>query len=443
MRDSSIQPVASQTPPAAPSTQESPLGSMFQQLRVRGSISPVSMMGASFTSALEAVWSHRTRSLLTTLGIFIGVAAVIGVLTLTQGVGAYFTNIVAGLGANTIIVEPGTFNNRGARNRQTPRTLTVQDAQSLAKVSHVTAISPFIESRAQVVYSNQNWRTTIEGVSTDFETIGGYELAQGIWFTAADDAGSKAVAVIGDTIAQNLFAASNTDPIGQTIRVGTGSFRVIGVLAPKGGLGQDDVIFLPFNTARQRLNNTTSIAAIELTVDSSDHVDLVQQVITIILEQNHHIAKGTPDDFSTITSAQLLQQVQQATQAFSLLLVGIAAISLTVGGIGIMNIMLVSVTERTREIGIRMSVGARRRDIRNQFLIEAVVLCFVGGGIGLLVGLLAGLGLTSSFGLPFVVTPTTFLLPFTVCAVVGIVFGLYPALRASRLDPIVALRRAK
>jgi putative ABC transport system permease protein len=310
-------------------------------------------------------------------------------------------------------------------------------------VSHVTAITPWIESRAQVVYSNQNWRTTVEGVTTNYETIGGYDVAQGIWFTAADDAGGKAVAVIGDTVAQNLFGASNTDPIGKVIRVGIQPYRVIGVLAPKGGFGQDDVIFLPFNTARQRLSNTNAISGIELTVDSSDHVDEVQQVITIILEQNHHIAKGTPDDFSTITSAQLLQQVQQATQALTLLLVGIAAISLTVGGIGIMNIMLVSVTERTREIGIRMSVGARRRDIRNQFLIEAVLLCFVGGGIGLLVGLIAGLGLTSTFQLPFVVTVTTFVLPFTVCAVIGIVFGLYPALRAARLDPIVALRRAK
>ena len=244
-------------------------------------------------------------------------------------------------------------------------------------------------------------------------------------------------------MAQNLFGPSNTDPIGQTIRIGIQPYRVIGVLAPKGGFNQDDVIFIPFNTALERLNNTTSLNAIELTVDSSNNVDLVQQVVIMVLEQNHHLAKGTPDDFSTITSAQLLQQVQQATQAFSLLLVGIAAISLTVGGIGIMNIMLVSVTERTREIGIRMSVGARRRDIRNQFLIEAVFLCFFGGGIGLLVGLVAGFGLTSRFGLPFVVTATTFLLPFTVCAVVGVVFGLYPALRASRLDPIVALRRAK
>jgi len=415
---------------------------MFQQLRVRGRISLVSMLGASFSSAVEAVWSHRTRSLLTTLGIFIGVAAVIGVLTLTQGVGAYFTNIISGLGANTIIVQPGSFNNRGAVRRP-PRTLTVQDAQSLARVSHVTAVSPWIESRAQVVFGNQNWRTYIEGVTTDYETTGGYNLAQGIWFTASDDAGGKAVAVIGDTVAKNLFGASNTNPIGKIIRAGIQPYRVIGVLAPKGGFGVDDVIFLPFNTARQRLNNTNAVSGIEITVDSSDHVDLVQQVITIVLEQNHHIAKGTPDDFSTVTSAQLLQQVQQATQALSLLLVGIAAISLTVGGIGIMNIMLVSVTERTREIGIRMSVGARRRDIRNQFLIEAVLLCFVGGGIGLLVGLLAGLGLTNTFQLPFVVTPTTFLLPFTVCAFIGIVFGLYPALRAARLDPIVALRRAK
>jgi putative ABC transport system permease protein len=451
VRDSSIQPRTSDSgqppaPPPSPVTQpaqQSPLGSMLQQLRVRGPRSPMSMLGANFSSALEAVSSHRTRSLLTTLGIFIGVAAVIGVLTLTQGAGAYLTNLVGGLGANTIIIVPGSLNDRGAVTKQSAQSLTLQDVESLRSASHVSAISPVIPSGAQVVFGNQNWKTRIQGVSADFQGIGSWDLAQGLWFTNTDDAGGKAVAVLGDTVAHNLFDASHTNPIGQTIRAGNQPFRVVGVLAAKGGFGQDDVIFVPFNTARFRLNNTTSVAEIEVAVDSTDNVDLAQQAIILILERNHHIAKGTPDDFSTITSAQLLQQVQQATQAFSLLLVGIAAISLTVGGIGIMNIMLVSVTERTREIGIRMSIGARRGDVRNQFLFEAVVLCLLGGSLGLLAGLLVGLGITNAFGFPFVVTVSTFVMPLAVSVTIGIVFGLYPALRAARLDPIVALRRAK
>src|SRR6266700_1996143 len=297
---------------------------MLQQLRVRGPRSPMSMLGANFSSALEAVSSHRTRSLLTTLGIFIGVAAVIGVLTLTQGAGAYLTNLVGGLGANTIIIVPGSLNDRGAVTKQSAQSLTLQDVESLRSASHVSAISPVIPSGAQVVFGNQNWKTRIQGVSADFQGIGSWDLAQGLWCTNTGDAG-----------AHNLFDASHTNPIGQTMRAGNQPFRVVGVLAPKGGFGQDDIIFVPFNTARFRLNNTTSVAEIEVAVDSTDNVDLAQQAIILILERNHHIAKGTPDDFSTITSAQLLQQVQQATQAFSLLLVGIAAISLTVGGIGI------------------------------------------------------------------------------------------------------------
>lgn len=438
-----IKPSESPASPVVSSGQASTLESMLSELRVRRS-GVGGMLGANFESALDAVWANRTRSLLTGLGIFIGVAAVIAALTLTQGAGAFITNLISGLGANTITISPGAASNRAGIARQSVQTLTPFDVQSLGKVSHVTGVSPVVSSNAQVVFSNQNWTTRIQGVSTDYQTIQDWQLAEGLWFSSIDDGAGKPVAVIGDTVAQNLFGSTGIDPVGQTVRIRNQLFRVVGVLVPKGGgFNQDDVVFVPFRVALSRLKNTTTVDQIQVQVDSTDNVDRVQQAVTNIIEQNHRIPRGSPDDFQTVSSTQLLQQATQATQAFTFLLVGIAAISLTVGGIGIMNIMLVSVTERTREIGIRMSIGARRRDIRNQFLIEALTLCLVGGVVGMLLGLLLGFAVTSATGLPFVVTATTIIMPFAVSAGIGVIFGLYPAVRASRLDPIVALRRAK
>ena len=264
-------------------------------------------------------------------------------------------------------------------------------------------------------------------------------MAQGLWFSNVDDLQGSSVALLGDTVAHNLFDASGANPVGQMIRIGTQVFRVGGVLAAKGS-GQDDVVFVPFNTARIRLKNTSTVDQILVEADITNNVSQVQQSVITVLERNHHIQPGGTDDFGTITFVQFLQRSQQATQALSFLLVGIAAISLTVGGIGIMNIMLVSVTERTREIGIRMSIGARRRDIRNQFLVEALVLCLAGAVVGTLLGLLIGFSVTTVFQFPFVVTTTTIALPVVVSVAITIIFGLYPAIQASRLDPIEALR---
>ncbi|HYX51765.1 MAG TPA: FtsX-like permease family protein [Ktedonobacteraceae bacterium] len=247
--------------------------------------------------------------------------------------------------------------------------------------------------------------------------------------------------LLGQTVYHNLFDTSGDDPIGRTIRVRDQLFRVIGVLQAKGGsFNQDDIVFVPFTAALTRLKNTTYVDQIQVQVDTADNVSQVQLDLNTLLERRHHIPNGSPDDFQTISSSQLLQTAQQFTQTLTFLLVGIAAISLTVGGIGIMNIMIVSVTERTREIGIRMSIGARRSDIRNQFLIEALVLSLGGGVIGMALGLLLGFAITHAFGLPFVITTSSILMPFMVSASIGIIFGLYPAVRASRLDPIVALR---
>jgi putative ABC transport system permease protein len=444
-------------PPAPAAAFETSLESLLQELRIREG-SQGNLFGASIGSALEAIRANRARSLLTMLGIVIGITAVIGALTLTKGVGAYIDNVLLGQGANTIYVAPShslvqqgsvTVSHEG-------QPLTAHDLQSLSNLPHVAAISPFIEVGGQVTYGNQNWRTNIQGVSTDLQAIQGWQLAAGLWFSPTQQAGGEPVAVIGDTVAQNLFAASGTNPVGQKINMFGQLFRVVGVLAPRGGFNGDDVIFVPYETIQTRLfhGQNAVFDEIDVEADSRSNLDLVNQEITTILEVNHRIPLGGSDDFQTETSVQVIQREDQYTQVITNVLTGIAAISLTVAGIGIMNIMLVSVTERTREIGVRMSIGARRRDIRNQFLVEALFLCLLGGTIGLLMGVLVGwlsvgaivlavLGNSASGTLPLIITPETLILPFAVSAGVGIIFGLYPAIRASRLDPIAALRRAR
>ncbi len=400
------------------------------------------MIGANFTIAMEALWANKLRSLLTSLGIFIGVAAVIAALTLTQGVGSFINGNISSLGTNVITVSPGSSNTRGAFGGSgTTQSLTPADAAALTKIRHVTGVSPIISVNAQVVYGNQNWNTRIQGVNTSYQAIGGWDIAEGTWFSSTDDRAGRAVALLGQTVAHSLFDASGTDPVGQTIRVRDQLYRVIGVLAAKGGsFNQDDVVFIPFTTSLTRLKNSTYVDQIEVQIDDASNVNQVQTDLTTLIERLHRIPSGSPDDFRAISSSQLLQTAQQFSQTLTFLLVGIAAISLTVGGIGIMNIMIVSVTERTREIGIRMSIGARRADIRNQFLIEALVLSLIGGIIGMLIGFLLGFLITKLTGLPFVISLTSVLLPFLVSAAIGVTFGLYPAVRASRLDPIVALR---
>jgi putative ABC transport system permease protein len=377
------------------------------------------------------------------LAIFIGVAAVVSVFILTQGVGQYVTDQVLSEGATTITVDPGTTRMRGVVTKGSGRALTYADYQSILRLPHISAASAVAGGGGgQAIYGKQNWSTRMQGVGVEFQAIDSWDMAQGVWFTSSDDAGAKPVAVIGDTVAQNLFGSTN--PVGQNITFQKQIFRVIGVLAVKGGFRQDDIIYIPTNTARYRLSNQPQdVSSIIVQADSANTVDTVAAAITALLERTHHIAKGSPDDFQLTTATQLLQQAGQEVAATTALLVGIAAISLTVGGIGVMNIMIVSVTERTREIGVRMSIGARRSDIRTQFLVEALILCIVGGAIGLSVGLGGGYGLTHAFGIPFVVTPTTFIMPLAVSSLVGLVFGIFPAVRASRLDPIMALRRAK
>ncbi|HEU5437670.1 MAG TPA: ABC transporter permease [Ktedonobacterales bacterium] len=399
---------------------------------------------ANLSSAVEALWANRLRSLLTALGVIVGVAAVIGAVTLTAGTSALINSRVAGLGTNTLTIAPGAAQTGGAFGAAGSRqSLTQADADALASVPHITSISPVLGVTAQVVFGGQNWNTRALGVYPGYQAIGNWTLAEGAWFSDADQSGGNAVAVLGDTTYQQLFLATAVNPIGQTILVNGQAFQVVGVLKAKGIAGfqnQDDVVYVPFAAAQARLNNAQFVSQIAVQVDDASNVNATQAAVTSLLEQRHNIAPGGSDDFSVRSSNQLVQTAQTFSQTLTVLLVGVAAISLIVGGIGIMNIMLVSVTERTREIGIRMAIGARRRDIRNQFLIEALALSVAGGAIGIALGLLLGLLVTNGAGLPLVVSPLPILLAFGVSAGIGVVFGLYPAARASRLDPIVALR---
>jgi putative ABC transport system permease protein len=402
------------------------------------------MLGTSLSSALEALWANRLRSLLTILGVIVGVAAVISVVTLTQGTTAVLNARVANLGTNTLTIFSGSTSTAGARSAAgTQQSLTQADADALTSVAHVVNVSPILSANAQVIAGAQNWNTRVQGVYANFQAIGTWQLAEGSWFSDADESNAQPVAVLGQTVVQNLFIPTGTDPLGQSIMINGQAYQVVGVLQAKGTAGfsnQDDVLYVPFAAARERLNNSNFVSQIQVQVDDVNNVNGVQQAITTLLEQRHQLPTGGPDDFTVRSPTQFVQTAQQSAQTLAVLLIGIAAISLIVGGIGIMNIMLVSVTERTREIGIRMAIGARRGDIRNQFLIEALTLSAGGGVIGIVIGLIGGLALTRAFQLPFVLSVIAIALAVGVSVLVGIVFGFYPAVRASRLDPVVALR---
>jgi len=435
--DSSVEPASATTAPAS-FARRGGLDARRGTRRGRGF-----RVGANLRGALEALWANRLRSLLTALGVIVGVAAVIGAVTLTAGTSALINQRVSGLGTNTLTIIPGTTQTSGARGAAgTTQSLTEGDATAIAAVPHVANVSPVLGGSVQLVYGDTNWNTRTLGVYPSFQSIGNWQLAEGGWFTQSDEADAANVAVIGDTTETNLFADSAADPIGETMLINSQAFRIVGVLQAKGttaGQNQDDVVYIPFSTAQARLNNSQYVSQIQVQVDSAPSVNGAQAAITTLLEQRHQVAAGQ-DDFTVRNAAQLVATAQTFAQTLTFLLVGIAAISLIVGGIGIMNIMLVSVTERTREIGIRVAIGARRSDIRNQFLIEALTLSGVGGVLGIALGLTLGSTLSVAFGLPLAFSIVPVVLAFVVSAGIGIVFGLYPAVRASRLDPIEALR---
>jgi len=395
--------------------------------------------GMTARIALRALQVHKLRSLLTMLGIIIGVGAVVAMVSVGQGATVQIKERIASLGANVIMVFPGSFTTGGARGGAgTRQSLTLDDADAIAEnCPDVTAVAPIVRRGVQVVASDQNWFTQVNGTTPEFLEVRSWDIAQGEMFTSDDvEAGTK-VCVLGQTVVDNLFP--DEDPVGAIIRISNVPFTVVGVLTVKGS-DQDDIILIPIVTALRRLTGRTYINQIMVSAVSQKRADAAQTEVTDLLRIRHDIRNSEDDDFSVRNVADVAEAVQSSSRVLTMLLASIASVSLLVGGIGIMNIMLVSVTERTREIGIRMAVGAKSRDVLLQFLVEAVLTSLLGGIIGILFGLGVSqlIGLIAKWNTP--VVPGAIMLAFGFSAIVGIFFGYYPARRAANLDPIEALR---
>jgi putative ABC transport system permease protein len=399
--------------------------------------------------ALRALTVNRTRSALTMLGIVIGVAAVIAMVGVGTGATARIQAQIQSIGSNLIIVLPGSLSSNGVRlGSGAVATLTEDDAKAIAaECPSVSAVAPSVRGGVQVVYGNNNWATTVEGVTPDYMTIRDYTMLSGLFFTDQDVDAAAKVAVLGETVVQNLFG--NTDPTGQVAIIKNVPFTVVGVLTPKGqspsGQDQDDVILLPISTAKQKVlgtNKANAKAVSTLMVQASGPaaMDQAQQEMEALLRERHRILDGEEDDFTIRNLTEVFAAQEGSAQVMSILLGAIASVSLIVGGIGIMNIMLVSVTERTREIGLRQAVGAKTRDILSQFLVEAVTLSVLGGMIGIVIGLAASALISHFAQWSTQVSPLSILMAFVFSALVGVFFGYYPARKAAYLDPIDALR---
>ena len=393
--------------------------------------------------AFRALTRNKLRSLLTALGIIIGVACVIATIGIGEGARLQTENQLKSLGTNFLMIFPGAVTSSGARTGGSNSKLSGDDVEAIRKeVGSVAYVSASIRTVAQVIYGNQNWSTSIQGGEVDWPLIRSWNVASGQFFTDQDNRTASKVCVLGQTVATNLFGSE--DPVGRMLRIKNIPFKVVGVLESKGGsmMGQDqdDVVIAPYETVRKKLMGTTAVGSILASASSNEQVDAAQEEIAALLRQRHKIGRGQDDDFMMRSQTEMLAQAAAQSRTMSTLLWSIAGVSLLVGGIGIMNIMLVSVTERTREIGVRMAIGAKGGDIRAQFLVEAVTLSLAGGTAGIGLGLGIQRFVAKVAGWPVALEPTAIGLAFAFSAVVGITFGFYPALKASRLDPIEALR---
>ena len=397
--------------------------------------------------SFRALWVNKMRSALTMLGIIIGVAAVIAMVAVGTGASKKSAEQISSMGSNLLIILPGTTTAGGVRmGAGTQPTLSMGDSDAILKeCSAVSEVAPILNGVAQVVFGHLNWSTAVVGTTPGMLVVRDWELRSGRPFTQQDVKSATKVCLLGQTVVDNLFGDQN--PVGQSIRIKNLPFSVVGVLTPKGqsaqGQDQDDTILIPVTTAQKKLFGAQfpgMVRIIMVKAKSAEDLSAAEKQINELIRQRHHIGQKQDSDFSVRNLTQIMQAQEQSTRVMTLLLGAIASVSLLVGGIGIMNIMLVSVTERTREIGIRMAIGAKTWDIRLQFIIEALTLSLIGGVIGIVTGVSSAVVLSSVSGWPTVVSVLSILLAFSFSGFIGIFFGFYPAYKASLLNPIDALR---
>ncbi|HYW72756.1 MAG TPA: ABC transporter permease [Pyrinomonadaceae bacterium] len=396
--------------------------------------------------AFRALQRNKMRAALTMLGIIIGVAAVVAMVSIGQGAQATVQAQIDSIGTNLLFVTAGAQNVGGVRSGTGDtgtNTLTVDDLEAIKReVPTVSMVTPTINARGQLVAGNMNWNTSIQGVSEEYPDVRKWSVQTGTFFTDGDVRTAARVLVVGQTIADNLFAG--TDAVGQTIRVQNLPFRVVGVMARKGqdpqGRDQDDIAFTPYTTVQKKILGSPRLQIAYVSAVSPDATYTAQQQIGELLRQRHKLGPNEPDDFTVRNMSDIAQAANETNNTMTMLLACIAGVSLLVGGIGIMNIMLVSVTERTREIGIRMAIGARSSAVRSQFLIESVVLSLTGGLFGILLGVAVSLGIPKMLGWPTLISSMAIIGSVIFSVAVGIFFGYYPARKAAALDPIEALR---
>src|ERR1700758_2922174 len=401
-------------------------------------------VGSTINIALRALRRNKMRSVLTALGIIIGVAAVIAMVGIGNGAKAQVEAQIASLGQNVILIFSGSTTSSGIRTGWGGAgTLKIEDAEAIRReVPGVIAVSEEVVSTTQVAAGNQNWFTRIYGESADYFDIREWPLADGAPFIDQDVRSSNKICVIGRTTATQIYG--NENPIGQILRIKNVPFTILGVLTPKGlspqGVDQDDIVVMPYTSAMKRVIGGATLRNINVQIGDAQQIQAAQQQIISLLRQRHNIRPGRDDDFTVRTQQEIAEAATATSRVMTVLLGAIAGVSLLVGGIGIMNIMLVSVTERTREIGVRMAVGARGNDILTQFLVEAISLSCVGGLIGIAVGIGSARIIALTKNWPALVSPGSIIAAFSVSAAVGIFFGFYPARKAAALDPIEALR---
>jgi putative ABC transport system permease protein len=396
--------------------------------------------------AFRALVRNKMRAALTMLGIIIGVSAVIAMVSIGQGASASVQAQIDSIGTNLLFVSAGTQNVGGVRSGTGDtgtNTLTVDDLDAIKReVPSVSMVTPSVNTRAQLIAGNMNWNTQLQGVSEQYPDIRKWSIQSGSFFTDADVRTAARVIVIGQTLADTLYPGS--DPVGQTIRVSNLPFRVVGVMAAKGqdpqGRDQDDIAFAPYTTVQKKVLGRDRVQIAYVSAISQDATYTAQSQITELLRQRHKLAASEPDDFTVRNMTDVAEAANETSRTMTILLACIAGVSLLVGGIGIMNIMLVSVTERTREIGIRMAIGARSSAVRSQFLIESIVLSLMGGTVGIILGIGLSLAIPAMLGWPTLVSMMAIVGSVIFSAAVGIFFGYYPARKAAALDPIDALR---